>query len=127
MAPAQVSREAATQGMVLLKNDGGTLPLAPARKVALFGKTSYELMAGGTGSGDVNKAYMVSLDAGLENAGYTLDNSVRDAYARYIAEQKAQQPPREGFRRPAPIPEMNVDPATIQRAADEADKPKITK
>lgn len=125
-AHAQVARHAATQGMVLLKNEGGTLPLAPARKVALFGKTSYELMAGGTGSGDVNKAYMVSLDAGLENAGYTLDAPVQHAYASYIAEQKAQQRPRMGFRRPPPIPEMNVDPALIRRAAGEADVAMIT-
>jgi beta-glucosidase len=125
-AHAQVSREAATQGMVLLKNAGGALPLAPARSVALFGKTSYELLAGGTGSGDVNKAYMVSLDQGLENAGYTLDAALKDAYARYIAEQKAKQQAPRMFRRPPPIPEMAVDPAAIRRAAGEADVAMIT-
>jgi beta-glucosidase len=125
-AHAQVSRHAATQGMVLLKNDGGTLPLAQARKVALFGKTSYDLLAGGTGSGDVNKAYMVSLDQGLTNAGYALAAPLADAYARYIAEQKAEQPRRTMFRRPPPIPEMAVDPAVIRRAAGEADVAMIT-
>jgi beta-glucosidase len=120
-AHAQVSRQAATQGMVLLKNDGGTLPLAPARKVALFGKTSYQLIVGGLGSGDVHTAYSVSLNQGLEHAGYAVNASLKDAYARYLAEQKAKQPPRVGFRPPPPIPEMAVDPSIIRSAAGEAD------
>jgi beta-glucosidase len=120
-AHAQVSRNAATQGMVLLKNSGATLPLAPARKVALFGQTSYQLIAGGLGSGDVHKAYTVSLDEGLAHAGYTVNASLKDAYARYTAEQKAKQPPPAGFRPPPPIPEMAVDPSILKSAAADAD------
>ena len=61
---AQVARRAAADGMVLLKNAGGALPMAPARQVALFGNASYQLFAGGTGSGDVNKVNVVSLAEG---------------------------------------------------------------
>jgi len=123
-AHAQIARRAAAQGMVLLKNDNRTLPLPPSATVALFGNASYELIVGGTGSGEVNEAYVVSLDTGLESAGYVIEASLRDAYHGFIAEQKAQQPepPMPFFPRP-PIPELAVGAdraAQLSRAADVA-------
>ena len=47
-----LSRQAAQEGAVLLKNNGGLLPLAPDTRVALFGKGSFDYVKGGGGSGD---------------------------------------------------------------------------
>jgi beta-glucosidase len=126
-AHATVARAAAAEGMVLLKNDGNALPLAASKKVALYGNTSYDLVAGGTGSGDVNKAYTISLDKGLADAGYAVDASLREAYTRYVAEEKAKRPkPRFILETPPPIPEMPLDAAGVEQKANEADAAVIT-
>lgn len=61
-----LSRYAATEGMVLLKNEGQTLPFARGTKIALFGQASVAYVKGGTGSGDVNCAYVRSICEGLQ-------------------------------------------------------------
>ena len=123
---ALLAREAATQGMVLLKNDNNALPLAAASKVALLGNSSYDLIAGGTGSGDVNKAYVISLDQGLASAGLTFDDSLKQAYAKFIVEEKAKRPKVPWFLLPPPIPEMPVEIEQLQQLAKEADVAIIT-
>src|SRR5262249_224942 len=126
-AHAQVSRRAATEGMVLLKNAATALPLAPANKIALFGNTSYGLIAGGTGSGDVNKAYTIAPDEGLPAAGLGLAAALKTAYTEYLAEQRKKQPkPRMAFMLPPPIPEMPVEAALAQQKAAETDIAVIT-
>lgn len=126
-AHAAVAREAAAEGMVLLRNEGGTLPLVAPRRVALYGIASYDLVAGGTGSGDVNEAYTVSLEQGLASAGYTLDPALKETYTRYIAEQKAKRPkPLIAFFPLAPLPEMAVEAGEVERKADEADVALVT-
>ena len=119
-AHAIISRKAATEGMVLLKNVAQSLPLLPGKKIAAFGNTTYDIIAGGTGSGDVNKPYTINLAQGLANGGYSVDDQLSGSYQQYIAEAKAKRPKQRGFMAPAPIPEMMLDAATItQKAADD--------
>jgi beta-glucosidase len=118
---ASINRNAAAESMVLLKNNDG-LPIAAKKKIALFGNTSYTLIAGGTGSGDVHKAYTVSLMQGLENAGFSLDSKLTTSYEDYIKVQNANRPkPRNFFMLPPPIPEMKQEAESVDRAAEESD------
>ncbi|MGZ3754658.1 MAG: beta-glucosidase [Mucilaginibacter sp.] len=124
---AQVSRIAASEGMVLLKNNDASLPITKGKKVALFGNTSYDLVAGGTGSGDVNKPYIVSLNQGIVNAGFGIDTSLQAGYQKYIAIAKANRPkPKIAFFTPPPIPEMKLTPALLQKEVNVADVAIVT-
>ena len=67
--------------MVLLKNNRNALPFTKnIKNLAAFGFTSYDFIAGGTGSGDVNHAYVVSLIDGLKNGGFSIDESIKKSY-----------------------------------------------
>ena len=123
---ATTARTAAAAGMVLLKNTGNTLPLAAATRLALFGNSSYETITGGTGSGDVNKAYSISIDKGLTDAGYTVDNKLADSYSGYIKQEKAKQPAQPRFRLPSLILERDVPAAEIKQIAAITDVAIIT-
>jgi len=123
---AKVSRKAASEGMVLLKNEDEALPLASGKRLALFGNTSYDIIAGGTGSGTVNKAYTISLLQGLSNVGYKVQKQLANSYIDYLADAKAKQPKNVPFFIiPSAIPEMDMTGA-IDRDADSADAAVIT-
>lgn len=83
-AHAKLVRKAGAEGMVLLKNNG-VLPLKGDEKVGLFGVTSYDFIAGGTGSGNVNKKYIRNVQEGLEGNGVTVDPAPALWYKKYIA------------------------------------------
>lgn len=82
-AHAELTRQTSTEGMVLLENKNQTLPLKDVKKVALFGNTSYDFIAGGTGSGNVNKPYVIDLKTGLTNAGFIINKKLQEAYESY--------------------------------------------
>ncbi len=88
-AHAQVARQAAGESIVLLRNEG-VLPLKGNEKVALYGISAIDFVAGGTGSGDVNKAYVVNMEDAMVNAGFQLDKNLADYYKAFIAYDKAQ-------------------------------------
>jgi len=69
----EIARYAATQGFVLLKNDG-LLPIKNETKVFLAGSGAVHAIKGGTGSGDVNEREVVDILTGLKNAGVTVIN-----------------------------------------------------
>lgn len=64
-AHAALSRLAASESMVLLKNTASALPIAAGKKIATFGTTQINTFKGGTGSGDVNAAYVKNIASGL--------------------------------------------------------------
>lgn len=127
-AHAHISRTAATEGMVLLKNENHALPIdiSHIRKVAAFGITSYDFIAGGTGSGDVNRAYTISLTEGLTNAGLQLDSTLIQQYRNYIAIESTKLPPAEFGKPVQRIAEMPVSDTVIQQQAAEQDIAIIT-
>ncbi len=88
-AHAEVARKAAGESIVLLRNENA-LPLAGSEKVALYGISAIDFVAGGTGSGDVNKAYVVNMEEAMDKAGFTLDKTLSDYYKAYVAYDKAQ-------------------------------------
>lgn len=142
-AHAAVTRQSSTEGMVLLKNErclsdlsqiGGsqagkkTLPLDFSQgqtTVALFGVTSYDFIAGGTGSGDVNKPYVVDLRTGLENAGLRLSAELTNLYEAHkslvVAERRAR-----GDNYTGRIPELTLSDNVIYRQALQCDLAIVT-
>ncbi len=123
-AHIDLSHEAACEGMVLLKNERGALPLAAGTKVALFGKAQADYVKGGGGSGDVTVAYTRSLLDGLrmkEAEGKVhLFAPLSEYYAAYMQEQyaKGQEPGR--------CPEAPVPEALVKEARAFADTAIIT-
>lgn len=86
-----LSRKAATEGMVLLKNENDLLPLATGQKVALFGKGCIDYVKGGGGSGDVTVAYTRNLCEGLKEYEKAGKIQVFDGLAAYYKKEMAKQ------------------------------------
>ncbi len=126
---AGITRRSASEGMVLLKNDK-TLPLKEIRNIALFGVTSYDFIAGGTGSGDVNEAYTISLEQGLRGAGYEINETARRMFGEHrAAHPEAFEKPEGTFAamvRPYDPPELVPSTEESDQLAEEADLAIVT-
>lgn len=131
-AHAEVTRQVATDGMVLLKNDKKALPIpSGVKNIAAFGNTSYDFIAGGSGSGDVNEAYTISLFEGLTNNGYTPDDALTTAYKAYMDHMRAQIPKNDNplmalMMGKQPIQEMTVTTDLAKKFAEKSDVALIT-
>ncbi len=117
-ASAKVARETATEGMVLLKNNGA-LPAKPAR-AALFGVHSYSMIQGGNGAAWVHSPYTVSPAEGLRNAGFKLDQSLEKlytGYAAFISEDLKYNHKVNVHVGDAQKPELEITPELIKNTA----------
>ncbi|WP_081897804.1 glycoside hydrolase family 3 N-terminal domain-containing protein [Flavobacterium sp. 83] len=131
-ANAEVTRQAAAEGTILLKNDNNTLPFSSkATPLAVFGVTSYDFISGGTGSGDVNEAYTVSLIDGLTNSGFSIDKDLEGLYKPYTADQKAKELERREkngglMASPKRIEELELNKEIIENKANSSEVALIT-
>lgn len=121
-----LTRQSAAEGMVLLKNDNAALPLKGVKKVALFGCTSYNFRAGGTGSGNVVKPYVVNMQQGLNNAELETTGNLKELYAKFLDFQRAKNRCDRGksdgyYGEENDIQEMPVSKDCITCQAKEAD------
>lgn len=123
-AHIDLSREAACEGMVLLKNEGNVLPLTAGTRIALFGKAQADYVKGGGGSGDVTVAYTRSLLDGLRmkeaEAKVHIFAPLSEYYANYMKEQYAQG------QEPGRCPEAAVPAELMKEARAFADTAIIT-
>lgn len=123
---ALIAKQAAAESMVLLENKNNTLPVKLSRKkIALFGNTSYNFISGGTGSGDVNEAYTISLLDGLQNANAVLDQQLAKKYLPYIKMADSLQTERRklegGLSKYIRIKEMVFSDEEIEKVSDDND------
>lgn len=99
----ELSKNAAKEGMVLLKNNQNILPLHKGAKVALFGKGSFDYVKGGGGSGDATVAYTINLYEGLKRLQdqVSICEELSDFYRDNVKKQY-----KEGA-----VPGMTIEPA----------------
>ncbi len=91
---ASLSRKAAGEGMVLLKNNGA-LPLKKDVKIALFGKATIEYIKGGGGSGDVHTAYIRNVFDGFCEKDVSVFLPLIDFYKDYVKKESVHIPTQE--------------------------------
>jgi beta-glucosidase len=120
----RIAREAAEEGIVLLKNNAGTLPFnKQIHIVALFGNSGYDILAGGKGI--VNPPYKISLAEGLARLGYTTEQGLQTLYSNYLNEWLTKNPKKnmlQEFFSPTPlVEEYSVDEKTVAKAVENAD------
>ena len=125
-AHAKLVHEATAEGFVLLENNG-VLPLKDVKKVALYGTGSYDFIAGGTGSGNVNKAYVRNVAEGFKANGIEVDADIQQWYEQYITFTKTQlrnNAPADGLGillGDPVVPEMEISRSFIEKKLNATD------
>ena len=85
---AQVARKAAAESMVLLKNENALPFNQKISKIAALGIGTFETIAVGTGSGNVNSEYTTTIYSGLKESGYQISDDLKEAYQKHVNEEK---------------------------------------
>jgi len=99
---AEVAEEIMEDGIVLLKNES-LLPLNETKKLNIFGWESINPAYGGAGSGGINDLYdIVSLNQGLENAGFSINQELVDFYNNYGADNPEMSIQKQSWTLPEP-------------------------
>ena len=99
---AEVAEEIMEDGIVLLKNES-LLPLNETKKLNIFGWESFNPAYGGAGSGGINDLYdIVSLNQGLENAGFSINQELVDFYNNYGADNPEMSIQKQSWTLPEP-------------------------
>ena len=134
-AHALITRQSATEGIVLLKNNG-VLPWRTdaVKTVALFGENSYDFLSGGTGSGCVHPPYVVDMLHGLKNIGIEASPTLTEIYRKYIdyarVKFQAERHPAKWFQTEMmgqqKYPEIGLSPIAINKEVQAADAAIIT-
>ena len=134
-AHALITRQSATEGIVLLKNNG-VLPWKTdaIKTVALFGENSYDFLSGGTGSGCVHPPYVVDMLQGLKNIGIQASPTLTEIYRKYIeyarVKFQAERHPAKWFQTEMmgqqKYPEIGLSPIAINKEVQAADAAIIT-
>lgn len=128
-----VAENIAEEGFVMLKNDDSLLPLSNTTNINLFGWASENPAYAGGGSGGINNLYeTISLQKGLEDAGFTVNQDLADFYASYSADRPEMSINKQSWTLPEPpastYPQDLIDGAkefsdvaviTFSRAASE--------
>ncbi|MCR5159970.1 MAG: glycoside hydrolase family 3 C-terminal domain-containing protein [Prevotella sp.] len=146
-AHAQITRQTACEGIVLLKNNGCLPWNAPSsninspfsapgsiKTVALFGVNSYDFLSGGTGSGCVHTPYVVDMVEGLKNAGIETSKTLTDIYRKYIeyarVKFQAERHPSKWYQMEQfgqqKYPEISLSPILVNNEVKEADAAIVT-
>lgn len=104
-----IAEDIAGEGMVLLKNDD-MLPLKDQRNINLFGWSSINPVYGGAGSGSINDLWpIVSLEEGLENAGFQLNTELHDFYENYTSSRPKMSESKQAWTLPEPTADMYTE------------------
>ena len=118
---AETARAVAAEGIVMLRNQEGTLPLKEGEKIALFGRGQFNYYKSGTGSGGmVNASYVTGIREALEESSFVLNQRLKAAYAEWLKDNPfdagAGWAGEPWFQKEMPLTE-----ALVAEAAEESD------
>ena len=118
---AGTARAVAAEGIVMLRNEGGVLPLKEGEKIALFGRGQFNYYKSGTGSGGmVNTSYVTGIREALEESGFVLNKKLQRVYEEWLKDNPfdagAGWAGEPWFQK-----EMPLTPELVADAAQESD------